>query len=251
MFFTKGGPMTGSKPQQIVLVRHGQSFLNEARARSPVFFNDPEHRDRFASLPEHKVGLTELGARQARETGRALKQLEYTFDVAYDSGYRRTIDTLDHILEAYSPALRSQIRRKHDMMFREREGGYSYGMTRPEFDEYFPWFQKYWDTTGPVFARPFGGESIADTLNRVTIAKGRMFEECAGQRVLFVTHGRILALMRTLLEDWTPDELERLMAGHPVKNCGVTVYNFSEAHEKYELAEYNTCHWSLEGKELP
>jgi 2,3-bisphosphoglycerate-dependent phosphoglycerate mutase len=235
--------MTGSKPRQLVLVRHGQSLLNVARAHSPVFFTSCEDRDRFANLPDHKVGLSEQGVLQAKETGKALKRLGFTFDVAYDSGYQRTIDTLDHILEAYSPEERITMRRKYDIMFREREGGYSYGMTRAEFEERYPWFHEYWKTMGPIFARPMGGESIADALNRVVIAKNTLFQECDGERVLFVTHGRILALMRSLLENWPPSELERLMIGHSPSNCGVTVYNYSEAKRKFELAEYNTCHW--------
>lgn len=68
---------------KLVLVRHGQSIWNL--------------ENRFTGWTD--VGLSEQGIKEAKEAGQVLKDLGYTFDIAYTSYLKRANDTLTYILE--------------------------------------------------------------------------------------------------------------------------------------------------------
>ena len=82
------------RPALLVLVRHGQSQRNIAKRRNR-FFLDDEARRPTSGIPDHLIGLTELGHRQARETGVALHERFGAFDQIYHSGYRRAVETTE------------------------------------------------------------------------------------------------------------------------------------------------------------
>ncbi len=225
-------------------MRHGESLLNKAKAHSPVLFQTAADRAPFLDMPDHKVDLTPEGERQARVTGKALHKRGISVDMAYHSGYLRTKKTLDLALEAYPESERQRIQTRCSIFLREREAGFAYNVTAAESKEYFPWHEQYWQTHGPVFARPPGGESIADVIQRVNSFQKTMHEEAAGKDVLISLHGRVLAAMRFLYEDWSYEELEQFVHGGDHKNCGITIYEYSDEAKKMVLKEYNTCYWA-------
>jgi broad specificity phosphatase PhoE len=233
-------------PKQLVLVRHGQSKLNVVRARSPIFFATPEERAPFIGIPDHAVGLSPVGQNEARGTGTGLRQAGFHFDRYYDSGYTRTVETLDLILGGLVTPGEKMGPRTHSILIRERETGYTYCMTIPEVETAFPWFQEYWKTLGPVFARPIGGESIADVILRVQVFLDQLFEETTGECVLIALHGRVLAAMRYLIEGWSYEQLEQFIKGSGCMNCGVTTYERNDKTNTLELREYNTAYYQKE-----
>src|SRR4051794_16733027 len=91
-----------NRPALLVLVRHGESQRNIARKQNR-FYLDDESRRAVRGVPDHLIELTEEGRRQAIATGVALREAYGTFDYVVHSGYARTVQTLDHILEAYTP----------------------------------------------------------------------------------------------------------------------------------------------------
>jgi broad specificity phosphatase PhoE len=91
-----------SRPVRLVLVRHGESLRNVAKKRNR-FFLDDEARRPIQGIPDHRIGLTELGWRQARETGVAVRDRFGPFDQVYHSGYQRAVETTAAMLEAYAP----------------------------------------------------------------------------------------------------------------------------------------------------
>jgi broad specificity phosphatase PhoE len=70
----------------------------------------------------------------------------------------------------------------------------------------FPWLQDYWGTFGPFFARPPGGESLAQVCECVYAFHQKLARTMAGRRVLVVTHGGTLWCFRYVLEGWTYEE---------------------------------------------
>lgn len=230
-------------PKQIVLVRHGQSRLNVAKVKTGAFFDSVEKRAEFAGQADQHIALTELGVRQAEETGRALAERGFRFDRAYDSGYERTARTRELLLGAYPDQDRERVRLVQDLRLRERECGYTFFMTKAEVDAQFPWLEEYWRTTGPLFARPLGGESVADVVIRVGAFLREMFADAAGERVLISTHGRVLLAVRHILEGWTWQQMEAVMRKGGFRNCGVTTYDLSADGTRLGLSEFNTCHW--------
>ncbi|MCR4375493.1 MAG: histidine phosphatase family protein [Acidobacteria bacterium] len=207
----------------LVLVRHGESARNAAR-RGNVFFPDEASRTAFMGQPDPATPLTDEGIVQARELGVRLREAYGSFDIAFDSGYRRTKDTLTVALEAWPDAERLRIERRSHFLLRERDTGYAVNMTTAEASAAFPWLQDYWCAEGPFVARPPGGESLAEVAARVQQFLELHRDALAGRRVLLVTHAGTLRMFRFLLEGWSHEEVERRLRDDPMDNCLVMAY---------------------------
>ena len=97
---------------KLVLVRHGQSIWNL--------------ENRFTGWTD--VGLSEQGIKEAKEAGQVLKELGYTFDVAYTSYLKRANDTLTYILEE----LDENIPIKYSWRLNERHYGALQGLNKDD-----------------------------------------------------------------------------------------------------------------------
>lgn len=209
-------------PRLLVVARHAESVRNVAKA-GQVFFPDPEARRGLEGEADHEAGLTELGREQAAALGRCLAAAFGTFDVVYHSGYRRTRETAELAIAAIGPDAPAPLVREH-IFLRERDPGYAFNMTQDEAAAAFPWLQPYWRTVGPFFARPPGGESLADVAGRVQMFFERCEPELAGRRVLLVTHAGAVRMIRFLLEGWTHDEAPARWQTEPVSNASFVTY---------------------------
>ena len=158
--------MPPTRPNLLVLVRHGQSERNVAR-KGNTFFPDDESRQALRGEADHRTPLTELGCQQARDAGHRIREQFGAFDYVYHSGYRRAAQTAEFMLEAYTAEEREALQVRHNLFLREREPGFAFDMTTAEAAAAFPWLQEYWDTSGRFFARPPGGESLADVAQRI------------------------------------------------------------------------------------
>lgn len=233
-----------SQPALLVLVRHAESIRNVAKGGG-LFFPDDAQRAGVRGLADHATPLTERGHAQARLTGRGLRETYGAFDCLYHSGYARTVQTADEILAAYPPDERRGIVVRDDLFIRERDTGHTYDMTTAEARTAFPWLQEYWDTYGSLFARPPGGESIADVAQRVHLFLDILARDHAGQRILVVTHGGTIRAFRFLLERWTYEEAAARFRDDAISNCGITTYR-SSAGGTLELAEPCPTFWTSE-----
>ena len=149
------------------------------------------------------------------------------FDYLYHSGYQRTLQTAEGLLSAYPLNERERIRVRHNLFLREREVGYTFDMTTDEVDAAFPWLQEYWETFGRFFARPPGGESLADVAQRVYMFLGMLFRDRAHQRVLCVCHGGTMRMFRFWLERWTYEEVADRWDKDTIPNCATLTYRYS------------------------
>jgi 2,3-bisphosphoglycerate-dependent phosphoglycerate mutase len=224
-------------PSLLVIVRHAESERNVAM-EGRLFLSEAKHSNEL-KRPDHHVALTSRGHTQATATGKALSTRFGRFDVAYDSGYRRTVETLDRICEAYEPE--AQPKRCSDTDLRERENGYTWNMTTTEVATAFPWLQPYWDATGPFFARPPGGESICDVCVRTQRSLEHVFDAHDSNKVLLVSHGRAIASLRHYLEQWDIARTEAFLTGPSPRNAGFSVYQ--RVGNVLVLQEYDTVTW--------
>jgi broad specificity phosphatase PhoE len=135
--------------------RHAESARNLAKKGSRYFLDD-ESRKAVQGVADHHVQITDEGRRQAVLTGRALRSEFGVFNYVYHSGYRRTQETAEHLLAAYTEEERKSMQLRHHLFLRERDAGWTYDMTTIEAEAAFPWLQGYWDTFGRFFARPPG-----------------------------------------------------------------------------------------------
>jgi len=232
-----------TRPSLLVLVRHGQSQRNVVKKRNH-FYLDDESRRSVKGIPDHLIPLTEEGCRQAAVTGQALRETFGTFDHVFHSGYTRTIETTEHLLAAYSSEERARTIVRHHLFIRERDGGHTYDMTDAEVSATFPWLQDYWSTFGPFFARPPGGESLAQVCERVYAFLQKVARTMAGKRVLIVSHGGTMWCLRYVLEGWTYEEANRRFNTEPMPNCAVTSYRFDETARRLQLGDAGRVFWT-------
>jgi broad specificity phosphatase PhoE len=229
-------------PALLVFVRHAESARNVAKKGS-VFFADDESRSAVRGIADYKVPLTDTGRRQAEATGRALRERFGRFDAVVHSGYRRTVETTLGILAAYDEGERAAMPMRHDVFVRERDAGHAFDMTTAQAAAAFPWLDDYWQSTGPFFARPPGGESVADVCERVERFLTALGDTHAGQRVLVVTHGVTLRAFRYLLEGWDYDTVALHLREHTPRNASVTVYEAEAGEGRLRLREFDTVYW--------
>jgi broad specificity phosphatase PhoE len=231
-----------NRPSLLVLVRHAESLRNQVK-RGKVYFVDDGARRDIKGIPDHKIPLTDIGLEQARQTGLAVRARFGCPDYVYHSGYLRTVQTTEGILAAYPEEERSAIKVRSNIFIRERDPGYTYGMTREEAERQFPFMQEYWQEFGGFMARPIGGESLAQVCERVYLFLNMLFRDRAGQRIFIVTHGGTIRCFRFLLERWDYDQAEHWPPGQSPKNCGLTVYEHDQPAGHLLLREYNTVYW--------
>lgn len=233
-----------NRPSLLVIVRHAESQRNQIKDKAgSIYFVDDESRLPVKGIPDHKIEITELGCRQAAETGVALKQKFGIFDYAYHSGYSRTEQTLQGLLTGYKPEEKSRTKIRQNLFIRERDPGYGYDMTKDEAQINFPWHQEYWKTFGGFFAQPPGGESLAQVAQRVYLFLNMLFRDRGGNKILVVTHGGTLRCFRFLLERWNYDQALKWAPDERPENCGVTTYRYSTKTKSLLLEKYNEVFW--------
>jgi broad specificity phosphatase PhoE len=230
-------------PGLLVVVRHAESIRNQVK-KDTVYFADDAARRVVRGTPDHLIDLTDAGWEQARQTGHAIRDRFGTFDFVYTSGYARTEQTARGLLAAYPDDERAQIAVLTNLFIRERDSGYGYDMTEAEAESAFPWLAEYWQTFGPFFSRPPGGESIADLATRVDTFLVMLAREHAGRRVLMVTHGGTIRCLRFLIEGIAYEKFPEVFRADPPANCGVTTYQPGPTG-RLQLEEYNRVYWTV------
>lgn len=235
-------------PALLVLVRHAESARNQAKKGS-VYFADDAARRVVRGVPDHLIDLTEDGSMQSLQTGVAIRARFGVFDHVYTSGYVRTTRTAQSVLAAYTPAERELMPVETDLFIRERDPGFTYDMTKDEAETAFPWLGDYWRTFGGFFARPPGGESLADVAARVHTFLDTIALRHSGRKILVVTHGGTIRCMRFVLERWDYERVQAWPREQFPANCGVTVYARAGDDGGLTLAEYNTVHWTVGASE--
>ncbi len=230
------------RPSQLIFIRHAESARNEAK-KGATYFADDAARRLVKGIPDYKIPLTENGTEQARKTGLYLRERFGVPDYIYHSGYLRTIQTMEGILEAFSEQERTTMNVRMNQFIRERDSGYAYDMTTEEAEAAFPWLKEHWATFGGYFSRPPGGESLADVSQRVHTFLNSIFRDRKGMKVWVVTHGGTLRTIRFLLERWDYERALKWPEGESPQNCGVTVYDFDHKTGRLMLSEYNTVCW--------
>ncbi|KAJ4518969.1 hypothetical protein HRR75_002645 [Exophiala dermatitidis] len=172
------------KPRLIIIIRHAQSEGNRDKTI-------------HQTTPDHKVGLTPEGHRQALEAGQKLRELLREDDTLhfFISPYRRTRETTEGILNgltsndpAPSPFQRSHIKVYEEPRLREQD----FGNFQPGAEE----VERLWRERaeyGHFFYRIPNGESGADVYDRVSSFNGSLWrrfqEDNMASVAILVTHG--------------------------------------------------------------
>jgi 2,3-bisphosphoglycerate-dependent phosphoglycerate mutase len=216
--------------------------MRNSAKKGTTYFADEEARKHVKGIPDHRIPLTAEGHRQAALTGVSLRGRFGAPDYVYHSGYLRTKETVDGILDGYGPDERARIQVRENPFIRERHAGYTYDMTEAEAEAAFPWLREYWRTFGDFLAQPPGGESLVTAIERIYLFNSMLFRDRVGQKVFVVTHGGMIRCFRFLLEHWEYERALKWPPGEAPQNCGLTVYQPNE-QGRLVLREHNTVCW--------
>ena len=180
-----------ARPRRIVLVRHGESTGN---------VDDTV----YERVPDHALGLTERGRKQAEATGERLRGLFGQERVSvYVSPYRRTLETLNafHL----DPDL---IRVREEPRLREQDWGNWQDREDVRLQK------AYRDAYGHFFYRFAQGESGADVYDRVGAFLESLYRSFEAPdhppNVLLVTHGLTMRLFCMRWFHWSVADFESL-----------------------------------------
>lgn len=218
-------PSQSHHPAEIVFLRHAESLANitEMEIDHGLLATYPST---ISSVRDADVELTERGVKQARVTGHYLTATFGPFDYCYVSPWTRTRQTLDHVLEAYAPEQRQEMRRhlRYDERLREREMGVLNWLTREEIAERYPDQARRREIDGEYYYRPSGGESWADVAMRVDAFLTALYRDRPGCRVLVVAHSVVIHCMRKVLERLDEREILRVESLDGARNCSINQF---------------------------
>ncbi|MCA9364556.1 MAG: phosphoglycerate mutase family protein [Candidatus Moranbacteria bacterium] len=176
-------------PKLLVLIRHAESVRNATKNGS-VYFPDEESRGRYRGTPDHNISLSDEGVKHAHRISPPFHSLFGIPNFIFHSGYKRVTQTIDAMLSSYGHDELQETKTAQDFLLRERDPGFIYDMTHSEANHFFPFVEEHFHTKRPFFARPPGGESLADVAVRLRIFwHDVILRLCANKRVFIFAHG--------------------------------------------------------------
>lgn len=214
-------------PEQLVLVRHGESCGNLA---------DAQARERGAerldlSARDADVELSDTGRRQADAVAAWLREHpDLRPDVALSSPYRRAAETAERAVKELDVDL------IFDERLRERDLGVFDGLTGTGIRAEYPEEAERRTKLGKFYYQPPSGESWCDVVFRIRTLFTDLRETFDGANVWLFTHQAVITSFRYVLEDLSEHELMEIDAGHQLANASMTRYCRGEGG--FELLSY-------------
>lgn len=209
-------------PQQIWVVRHGQSAGNVAREAAEA----AEHHVIDIADRDVDVPLSELGMRQSKALAQwfAAMPPEQRPSVVLFSPYLRARGTAHAVLECLDREELLAV--VADERLREKEFGIVDRLTPRGIASKYPELHEQRQHVGKFYFRPPGGESWCDVILRLRSVLDTITREYRGERVLIVGHQVIVNCFRYLLERMDEEAILAVDRAADVPNCGVTSYVF-------------------------
>jgi broad specificity phosphatase PhoE len=221
-------------PQQLWIIRHGESAGNVARdyaesVGAPLIAL--EHRD--ADVP-----LSELGVQQAQALAAWVRALPPARQptLVMSSPYKRSRQTADAVRAAQERDAAAVVL---DERLREKEFGVLDRYTRHGIHQKFPDLAEQRALVGKFYFRPPGGESWCDVVFRLRSVLGDLQRNHAGERVMVVAHQVIVNCFRYLIERMDEAAILAIDRAADVPNCGITEYAAKADGSGLELVRTN------------
>ncbi|MGV7210095.1 histidine phosphatase family protein [Oxalobacteraceae bacterium A2-2] len=215
-------------PQQIWLVRHGQSAGNVAR-------DEAEAASRLLidlATRDVDVPLSDLGQQQAGAMADWFAALpaDRRPNVILHSPYVRARATASAVVGKLERG--SLLSVVADERLREKEFGILDRLTPLGIQDKYPELSEQRAHVGKFYFRPPGGESWCDVILRLRSVLDTITREYRGERVLIVAHQVIVNCFRYLMERMDEDAILALDRAGDVPNCGITEYRYDPAAGK-------------------
>jgi broad specificity phosphatase PhoE len=223
---------TPSWPEQLWVVRHGQSAGNVARDEAEA----NGHAVIDIQFRDIDTPLSDLGVAQSQALGRWFGSLapQQRPEVVLCSPYLRALETARILAEA-AEGWDSTVQTRQDERLREKEFGILDRLTRHGIAQKHPELNTQRGHVGKFYFRPPGGESWCDVILRLRSLTEMVTREYAGKRVLIVAHQVVVNCMRYLIEGMDEQQILAIDAEGDVPNCAVTSYRFEEGGQGMQL----------------
>jgi broad specificity phosphatase PhoE len=212
-------------PQEIWLVRHGQSSGNVARdAAEAAAGLHIDIAERDVDVP-----LSELGVQQAQALAGWFAELPETGrpNVVLHSPYLRAAQTARILIEGMdTPRLLAV---QADERLREKEFGILDRLTVRGILHKYPELHEQRQHVGKFYFRPPGGESWCDVILRLRSVLDTITREYSRERVLIVGHQVTVNCLRYLFERLDEASILAFDRAGDVPNCSITSYAFDRA----------------------
>lgn len=209
-------------PEQLIIVRHGQSAGNVARdAAHEAEVDRIALTDRDADVP-----LSDLGREQAATLGHWFDGQDETArpQVLLSSPYCRALQTAEIFRSAGGAPDGTPI--CFDERLREKEFGILDGLTTSGVANVFPDQAEFRRLLGKFYHRPPGGESWCDVILRLRSVLDTISLHYAGKRVMIFTHQVVVLCMRYIIETLDEARILAIDREGDVANCAITDYRF-------------------------
>ena len=217
---------------ELILLRHGQSAANVAFPAADA----DNSLDSGLTGPDRDVELTGLGRAQAEAVGRWLAELpaDRVPEIPITSPYLRARETWR--IAAETSGLRFPAATTDERLV-DRLMGDLEMMTRAAIARDYPEDARRHGQVDFHY-RPPNGESFGDIKLRLRSFLDDVSREHAGRRVVVTAHDAVVLIMRTVIEELTWEDVDRVSAGNSVKNASVTVFDGRSG--RLVLDRYNT-----------
>ncbi|MBZ2206939.1 histidine phosphatase family protein [Massilia soli] len=209
-------------PQDIWLVRHGQSAGNVARDAAEAAAG---HLIDIAGR-DVDVPLSDLGIRQSQALGGWFASLPggQRPNVVLHSPYVRAVETARIIIRAIGRD--SLMAVQVDERLREKEFGILDRLTTHGIAHNYPVLYEQRQHVGKFYFRPPGGESWCDVILRLRSVLDTITREYCKERVLIVGHQVTVNCFRYLFERLDEARILDIDRAGDVPNCSATAYAF-------------------------
>jgi broad specificity phosphatase PhoE len=226
-----GRSMDQKWPQEIWLVRHGQSAGNVARDVAEAA------RGLMIDIAERDVDvpLSDLGVQQSMALAGWFAAMPEASrpNVVLHSPYLRAAETARIVRQAFdSSEDGNEVTNRVDERLREKEFGILDRLTTHGISQRYPDLYEQRQHVGKFYFRPPGGESWCDVILRLRSVLDTITREYARERVLIVGHQVTVNCFRYLLERLDEATILAYDRGSDVPNCSVTSYRFDPRQGK-------------------
>ena len=218
-------------PNELFLIRHGESLANCARRdaevnNSPIICFDGREAD---------VPLSDFGKSQCEKTGKWLCNFSKQPNLIISSPFERTTQTTKLIAKNAGYESTEVL---YDERLRERELGIFDRLTKKGAMEKFPEECEKRERLGKFYYRPIGGESWADVALRVRSFLNDFSSIIENKTSIIVTHEVVIRLFRYVLEDLSETEILEIDRICDVENCAITSYITENGKLKLNLNNF-------------
>jgi broad specificity phosphatase PhoE len=229
--------------RELVLVRHGESEGNLAAARA----HEASAERIDVPARDADVELSPLGERQAAAVGDVFGAWapDAQPGVLACSPYVRARETARLACEGAGLVLPARI----DERLRDRELGVLDRLTFTGVEARYPEEAERRRWQGKFYHRPSGGESWADVVLRLRSWLADLDRDCAGARVLVVSHDVVITLIRYVCEGLEETQVMQLARDTPLHNASVSRLVRAEDDRWTAVVYDDTTH--LEAAGLP